>query len=76
MENPGTDRVRLKRKTLQSVMEQCQRALELLATTSGVDGGGDDEEDDDGDGDGDGGTRGESSASGSLRGSDREADEV
>lgn len=74
MENPGTDRVRLKRKTLQSVMEQCQRALELLATTSGVDGGGDDEEDDDGDGDG--GTRGESSASGSLRGSDREADEV
>lgn len=55
-------------------MEQCQRALELLATTSGVDGGGDDEEDDDGDGDG--GTRGESSASGSLRGSDREADEV
>ncbi|KAK4571893.1 hypothetical protein RGQ29_030337 [Quercus rubra] len=76
MENSGMDRVRLKRKTLQSVMEQCQRALELLATTSGVDGGGDDEEDDDGDGDGDGGTRGESSASGSLRGSDREADEL
>ncbi|XP_065634127.1 uncharacterized protein LOC136069480 isoform X1 [Quercus suber] len=74
MENSETDRVRLKRKTLQSVVEQCQRALELLATTSGVDGGSDDEEDDDGDGDG--GTRGESSASGSLRGSDREADEL
>ncbi|XP_030935739.1 uncharacterized protein LOC115960878 isoform X2 [Quercus lobata] len=74
MEISETDRVRLKRKTLQSVVEQCQRALELLATTSGVDGGGDDEEDDDGDGDG--GTRGESSASGSLRGSDREADEL
>lgn len=74
MENSKTDRVRLKRKTLQSVVEQCQRALELLATTSGVDSGSDDEEDDDGDGDG--GTRGESSASGSLRGSDREADEL
>lgn len=72
MEISETDRVRLKRKTLQSVVEQCQRALELLATTSGVDGGGDDEEDDDGDGV----TRGESSASGSLRGSDREADEL
>lgn len=59
---------------MQSVVEQCQRALELLATTSGVDSGSDDEEDDDGDGDG--GTRGESSASGSLRGSDREADEL
>ncbi|KAK9994320.1 hypothetical protein SO802_024023 [Lithocarpus litseifolius] len=67
MENSETDRVRLKRKTLQSVVEQCQRALELLATT-----GGDDEEDDDGDG----GTRGESSGSGSLRGGDREADEL
>ncbi|KAL4595390.1 uncharacterized protein LOC142620853 isoform X2 [Castanea sativa] len=72
MENSETDRVRLKRKTLQSVVEQCQRALELLATTSGVDGGSDDEEDDDGDG----GTRGESSASGSRRGGDREADEL
>ncbi|KAM4069220.1 hypothetical protein ACB094_12G073400 [Castanea mollissima] len=74
MENSETDRVRLKRKTLQSVVEQCQRALELLATTSGVDGGSDDEEDDDGDGDG--GARGESSASGSRRGGDREADEL
>ncbi|KAF3975431.1 hypothetical protein ACB098_12G075000 [Castanea mollissima] len=74
MENSETDRVRLKRKTLQSVVEQCQRALELLATTSGVDSGSDDEEDDDGDGDG--GTRGESSASGSRRGGDREADEL
>ncbi|KAF7817019.1 testis-specific Y-encoded-like protein 2 isoform X2 [Senna tora] len=40
-ENSDKDRVRVKRKTLQTVLEQCQRALELLNTASGVD---DDEE--------------------------------
>jgi hypothetical protein len=72
-ENSEKDRVRVKTKTLQTVLEQCQRALELLNTT----GGGDDDEDDDSDDAGspnvDDEQRGESS--GSLRG-DREADEV
>lgn len=31
-----SDRVRVKRKTLQAVLEQCQRALELLGTTDDV----------------------------------------
>ncbi|XP_062164106.1 uncharacterized protein LOC133870873 isoform X1 [Alnus glutinosa] len=72
-ENSEKDRVRVKKKTLQTVLEQCQRALELLNTT----GGGDDDEDDDSDDAGsptvDDEQRGESS--GSLRG-DREADEL
>lgn len=41
-ENSEKDRVRVKRKTLQAVLEQCQRALELLNTTSGPN---DDEDD-------------------------------
>lgn len=66
------DRVRVKRKTLQAVLEQCQRALELLNSTSGVDD--DDDSADDVDGENtDGDQSGESS--GSLQG-DREADEV
>ena len=36
------DRLRVKRKTLQAVLDQCQRALELLGTTA--DGGDDDDE--------------------------------
>lgn len=64
------DRVRVKRKTLQAVLEQCQRALELLGTTGDV--VDEDEEDDsfhgaEEEGDGAG------SASPSR---DREADEV
>ncbi|KAJ9673982.1 hypothetical protein PVL29_023499 [Vitis rotundifolia] len=39
-----TDRVRVKRKTLQAVLEQCQRALELLGNTGDVLDG-DDEDD-------------------------------
>lgn len=41
-ESTGKDRVRVKRQTLQAVLEQCRRALESLNTTSGVD---DDEKD-------------------------------
>jgi hypothetical protein len=72
--NSEKDRVRLKKKTLQSVVDQCQRALELLATTSG----GDDDEEEEEEDDGDGAnfcaeSRGE--GSGSLQ-SDREADKV
>ena len=36
------DRLRVKRKTLQAVLDQCQRALDLLGTT--VDGDDDDDE--------------------------------
>ncbi|KAL6176824.1 hypothetical protein ACLB2K_053456 [Fragaria x ananassa] len=44
------DRLRVKKKTLQAVLDQCQRALESLGTTA--DGAGDDEEEDrDGGGD-------------------------
>lgn len=50
--NPSTledkDRVRVKRKTLQAVLEQCQRALELLSETGGIDDNSDGEEIDDG----------------------------
>uniref|UniRef100_A0A2N9FKG8 Uncharacterized protein n=1 Tax=Fagus sylvatica TaxID=28930 RepID=A0A2N9FKG8_FAGSY len=72
--NLEKDRVRLKKKTLQSVVDQCQRALELLATTSG----GDDDEEEEEEDDGDGAnfcaeSRGE--GSGSLQ-SDREADKL
>ncbi|KAG6705228.1 hypothetical protein I3842_07G170000 [Carya illinoinensis] len=68
------DQVRVKRKSLQTVLEQCQRALELLNTTSGVDD--DDDEDDIDCVDGanvDEEQRGKNS--GSLPG-DREADEL
>lgn len=36
-ENSGNDQVRVKRKTLRAVLQQCQRTLELLETTGGVD---------------------------------------
>ena len=36
-ENSGNDRARVKRKTLRAVLQQCQRTLELLETTGGVD---------------------------------------
>lgn len=42
------DRFRVKRKTLQAVLEQCQRALELLSETGGIDDNSDGEEIDDG----------------------------
>ncbi|KDP41463.1 hypothetical protein JCGZ_15870 [Jatropha curcas] len=41
MEAEEKDRVRVKRKTLQDVLEQCQRALELLSNTDDVDDGND-----------------------------------
>ncbi|PQQ19543.1 hypothetical protein Pyn_07359 [Prunus yedoensis var. nudiflora] len=47
------DKLCVKRKTLQAVLEQCQRALESFDTTGGADGDGDgdddseDEDDDD-----------------------------
>ncbi|XP_021283867.1 uncharacterized protein LOC110416259 isoform X1 [Herrania umbratica] len=42
------DQVRVKRKTLQAVLEQCQRALELLSNNEGgIDDDDDDEDDDD-----------------------------
>ena len=72
-ENSDKDRVRVKRKTLQTVLEQCQRALEMLNTTSGGDDDEEDDSDDAGGADVDEEQRGE--GSGSLRG-DREADEV
>lgn len=37
LESPADDRVRVKKKTLQAVLEQCQRALELLNNSNGVD---------------------------------------
>jgi len=72
-ENSEKDRVRVKRKTLQTVLEQCQRALEMLNTTSGGDDDEEDDSDDAGGADVDEEQRGE--GSGSLRG-DREADEL
>ncbi|KAM6543222.1 hypothetical protein CsatB_007669 [Cannabis sativa] len=45
-DNSENDRVLVKRKTLQAVLQQCQRALELLETTGGV--ADDDDEDDEG----------------------------
>ncbi|XP_059461368.1 uncharacterized protein LOC132190405 isoform X2 [Corylus avellana] len=72
-EDSEKDRVRVKRKTLQTVLEQCQRALEMLNTTSGGDDDEEDDSDDAGGADVDEEQRGE--GSGSLRG-DREADEL
>lgn len=70
-ENSEKDRVRVKRKTLQTVLEQCQRALELLNTTNGVD---DEEEGSEGDATvADGGRR--LGGSPSMR-ADKEAEEV
>lgn len=68
LEGPTGDRLRVKKKTLQAVLEQCQRALESLNDSDGLDENeGNDVDDDDDDRGGDG--------SGSVRG-DREADEV
>lgn len=47
-ENSETDRVFVKRKTLQTVLLQCQRALELLESNSAVDNDDGDEDNDDG----------------------------
>lgn len=47
-ENSETDRVLVKRKTLQTVLQQCQRALELLESNSVVDDDDGDEDNDDG----------------------------
>ncbi|PWA42468.1 hypothetical protein CTI12_AA544410 [Artemisia annua] len=44
--NSDKDQVRVKRKTLEAVLDQCQKALELLSTNGFI------EDDDDGDGDG------------------------
>ncbi|CAK9312993.1 unnamed protein product [Citrullus colocynthis] len=68
LEGPTGHRLRVKKKTLQAVLEQCQRALESLNDSDGVDENeGNDVDDDDDDRGGDG--------SGSVRG-DREADEL
>ena len=64
------DPVRVKRKTLQAVLEQCQRALEMLGTNSDVVDG--DDEDDAVDGD-EVESQGDDSTSACR---DREADEV
>lgn len=55
-EKAEVDRVRLKRRTLQAVLDQCRRALELLGDADGDGGGGtgmgygDDDDDDEIDG--------------------------
>lgn len=64
------DRVRVRRKTLDAVLEQCQRALQFLSDTGYVD---DDDDDDDVDGDA---SRVESSSSDAVPCQDRETDEV
>ncbi|KAM5575451.1 hypothetical protein ABKV19_014418 [Rosa sericea] len=76
------DRLRVKRKTLQAVLDQCQRALESLGTTAGdgVDDG-DDDDDDDEEEDRDGGGSGgdavdEGGGSTTTSRADCEADEL
>lgn len=71
MDNSDEDRVRVRRKSLQAVLEQCQRALELLNSTSG---GGDDGETCEGEGTMAGEER-RLEGSSSMR-ADREAEEV
>ncbi|KAG9450791.1 hypothetical protein H6P81_010756 [Aristolochia fimbriata] len=44
-ERAGTDQLRVKRETLQAVLDQCQRALELLRNAEGPDGSDDSDED-------------------------------
>ena len=71
-ENSDKDRIRVKRKSLQAVLEQCQRTLELLNSTS------DDDDDEEDDGEGEAKAAAESrrlEGSPSMRG-DNEADEV
>ncbi|KAI4337615.1 hypothetical protein L6164_016007 [Bauhinia variegata] len=70
-ENSEKDRLRVKRKTLEVVLEQCQRALELLNTTNGVADEEDDSESDSSVAD----KSGRLEESPSMRG-DREADEL
>ncbi|KAF3446003.1 hypothetical protein FNV43_RR11181 [Rhamnella rubrinervis] len=48
-ENSDKDRLRVKRTTLQAVLQQCQRALEMLETTGHVEEEDEDEDDDDDD---------------------------
>ncbi|KAF5746774.1 hypothetical protein HS088_TW06G00949 [Tripterygium wilfordii] len=63
------DRIRLKRKTLEHVLDQCHRALELLSSGNGVD--------DDDDSDGGPQSQGEASREdSSVQTGDREADEL
>lgn len=66
-EKEEKERVRVKRKTLETVLEQCQRALELLS--NGFD---EDDEDEDGAKPGDDGSRDESS----VQRADPDADQV
>ncbi|KAK1396005.1 RING finger protein 214 [Heracleum sosnowskyi] len=63
------DQVRVKRKTLDAVLEQCQRALQFLSDTGYVDDVDDDDVDDDV-------SRVESSSSGAVPCQDRETDEL
>lgn len=67
------DRVRVRRKTLDAVLEQCQRALQFLSDTGYVDEDDDDYDVDDVEGDV---RRVESSSSGDLPCQDRETDEL
>lgn len=62
------DRVRVKKKTLQAVLEQCQRALEMLAEADGADVDGDARDGD--------AAEGSCSGSASSRPGNEEADEV
>ncbi|XP_050375519.1 uncharacterized protein LOC126793121 isoform X2 [Argentina anserina] len=83
-ENSDEDRLRVKRKTLQAVLDQCQRALESLGTTAdGGDNGDDDDDDDDDDeeedrdgGGGDAVDESSSSTATTSSGADCEADEL
>lgn len=72
-ENSEKDQLRVKRKTLRAVLEECQRALELLNSTSGADDVEDNDSDDAGGANVDEEQRGGSSES--LQG-DQETDEV
>ncbi|XP_059637236.1 WD repeat-containing protein JIP5 isoform X2 [Cornus florida] len=64
-----TDRVRVKRKTLEVVLEQCQRALEMLSDTGCVE-----DDDDESDADADAAEESAEGSSGPCR--DRETDEL
>nr|XP_017253606.1 PREDICTED: uncharacterized protein LOC108223729 isoform X2 [Daucus carota subsp. sativus] len=67
------DRVRVRRKTLDAVLEQCQRALQFLSDTGYVD---DDDDDDVCDGAGEVGCGRAESSSGDAPCQDRETDEL
>lgn len=71
------DRLRVKRKTLQAVLNQCQRALESLGTTAGDGDDDEDDEEEDRDGAGSGGDAfDEGGGSTTTSRADCEADEV